>query len=124
MKILLSFLAATFMITGQSLWKKTLSGKEIVLSKEFLFSREFLSIITSINILVGAFMYALAMVLVFYLFSKYPFYLIQSSILVFAIIISITISKFFFHENITILTLLGFALLLLGIFLIYQKSNV
>jgi drug/metabolite transporter (DMT)-like permease len=109
------------LVTAQALWKKAFSSVVFSFTKQFLFSKTFLLLIFSPYFLAGAFLYVCATIFYIYLFNRFSFYSVQSVMLVTSITLSFLISSYIFHEGVTVHKLIGLALLISGIVVIYKK---
>lgn len=67
---------------------------------------------------IGALLYGLSTVIYFLLLSKAKFFSVQLTMTGVAVLVSVAISYFFFHENVTVLNLVGVAFVLAGIVLV------
>lgn len=114
MLILLTIFNSVLMVTGQTLWKLGVTGKEINGLGQLL--RLFLSP----YVIAGLMVYAFASVLWIYILNKgelsyvYP---IQSTAFIFALIIGVTI----FKEQLTPSKIIGVLVICLGVIIITRK---
>lgn len=121
MNIILPIFASIILVTAQALWKTAFSSVVFTFTKDFFFSKTFLSLIFSPYFIGGAFLYVGATVFYIYLFNRFSFYSVQSIMLVTSITLSFLISSYIFHEGVTIHKLIGLALLVSGIVVVYKK---
>ena len=121
MNILLPILAAIILVVAQAAWKKAFASASFTFSASFLLSKQFLSIVLSPYFIFGGFLYVAATIFYMYLFIRFTFYSVQSTMLVTSITLSFLISAYAFKEPITPLKIGGLGFLILGIMLIFKK---
>ena len=112
--VLLAIFNSVLMVTGQTLWKLGVTGKEV----HSLF--QLLRLFLSPYIISGLVVYAFASVLWIFILNKgelsyvYP---IQSTAFIFALIIGATI----FKEQLTLTKIIGVLVICLGVIIITRK---
>lgn len=114
MLVLLTIFNSVLMVTGQTLWKLGVLGKEINSL------RQLLQLFLSPYVIAGLMVYALASGLWIYILNKgelsylYP---IQSTAFIFALIIGTSI----FKEDLTPWKIIGVIVICLGVFILTRK---
>lgn len=112
------FITALLLASGQSLWKKAAINFPIYLKNNTPLIPAIFKVIFSKFFIIGAFLYIIATLIYLWLFSKYPFYTVQISLVAFVIILSLIISNIIFKESINTINYIGVSLVLIGIILV------
>ncbi|MCX6729311.1 MAG: hypothetical protein NTV95_01515 [Candidatus Saccharibacteria bacterium] len=116
----LAFIIASCLVGGQSLWASTvkkltsqgLGTNGIILIKNMLFQPKFWLGVTCYLIGTGCY---------FLLLSRAKFFSVQITMTGLAIVLSVLVAKFLFHEQVSLLNLVGVFLVLSGTVLIFNK---
>lgn len=111
-------LTALILATGQTYWKKAALGFSMLKGAGRSLPQSILGTIFSLNFVVGAFLYITATVVYLWLFSKYPFSIVQITMISFGLILSTAISLIIFKENLTLLNFVGVGVIIIGVFLV------
>lgn len=120
MVYILAFLISTCLICGQSLWGGAV--KHIAPLGSNVPAGELLTkLIVSPRFWFGAVFYGMGTILYFLLLSKVKFFSVQITMTGLAIVFSVFISYFFFHERVSSANLLGVILVLGGVVLVMHK---
>jgi drug/metabolite transporter (DMT)-like permease len=115
-------ITAILLSLGQALWKIA-ALKFPLHQKDGLSSFEATTkVLLSYHFILGAIIYVLATLLYLWLFSKYPFFIVQITLVSFAIVFSLTIATLLFRENISLINLIGIPLIILGALLATWKK--
>lgn len=116
----LTLVTSFLLATGQTFWKKAaLSFPEN--QKTYPLLKAVALVIFSPKFLIGALLYVMATLIYLWLFSKYPFYIVQISMVSFSVILSVLISYFIFKEQLSPLNYFGVLLIIIGIILVTKK---
>jgi uncharacterized membrane protein len=117
---ILALLISACLIAGQSLWGSAI--RKIAPLGTNISTIELISkIVATPRFWMGAAFYVVGTVLYFMLLSKVKFFSVQITMTGLAIILSVFISHYFFKENVTISSMIGVILVMIGIFLVMQK---
>lgn len=118
MNYLLIPITAILLVTAQSFWNKSMKSE--ALSPGNLQSIVH-NIATNPGIWIGGIIYILATAVYLLSLSKNNFFVVQTSMTGLALVFSTIIASLFFHEKITIINLIGVAVVFIGAMLIVQK---
>lgn len=121
MLYLFTVLTALLLAVGQMFWKKAAVTYPELISNNVSSGSAAFQVIFSSKFFVGAFLYVVATLLYLWLFSRYPYYIVQTTLLVTSLVLTAMFSVLIFKEELTPLNLLGIAVILLGVFLVSAK---
>ena len=109
---------ATALVAAQSLWRNAVVKDAIFKGK----LGDILShTVTNPKMWLGGILYIATTVLYLFLFSKLKFFVVQITVTGLALMLSTAISHYIFHEDISVLNLLGLLMVLIGIGLVVQR---
>ncbi len=117
MKYPLSLLFAVLLVAAQSSWKVAVDSSKSPFHTD-LTLHSVARFVFSPLVLLGMFIYALALLLYMYLLSKYQFSFIQSMAIPLSLIFSILVAVAFFNEHLILVNYAGLVLIVFGIVLI------
>ncbi|HSX16790.1 MAG TPA: hypothetical protein VLH86_01675 [Patescibacteria group bacterium] len=109
---------AGLLVVAQSCWRTAVSSHTALFSGQGLTVSKVIAFAFAPLTLLGIVLYVLATALYMYMLSRYHFSAVQGIVLAFSLILSITIAVVFFHERLTLVNIIGVALLLGGITLL------
>jgi drug/metabolite transporter (DMT)-like permease len=116
-----TIITALLLAAGQSLWKMAALKFPIYQNEGLSLFVSGFKTLFSVYFISGAFLYILATLIYLWLFSKYPFYAVQVSLVSFSIIFSLIISRFIFKESVALINYFGIVLVLIGVILVIWK---
>jgi len=116
-----TIITALLLAAGQSLWKMAALKFPIYQNEGLSLFVSGFKTLFSVYFISGAFLYVLATLIYLWLFSKYPFYTVQVSLVSFSIIFSLIISRFIFKESVSLINYFGIVLVLIGVFFVVWK---
>ncbi|MCA9343217.1 EamA family transporter [Candidatus Saccharibacteria bacterium] len=120
MTYLLAFIIASCLVAGQSLWASTvkyLTSSNADISGISLIQK----MILQPRFWLGVMAYLIGTACYFLLLSKVKFYSVQLTMTGLAIILSVLVAHFLFKESISWQNLVGIALILSGILLVFNR---
>lgn len=112
-----TLIAAVLLVAAQSFWKNASSSLGVSLSLKTLYS-----LIVTPSFLVGALLYVLATLIYIWLFSKYPYFSVQITLITFSVIFTLLVARLVFKEDLILINYLGVPLLVLGVVLATWKK--
>jgi drug/metabolite transporter (DMT)-like permease len=115
---LLSFVAAIQIVAAQALWKRAVDDHAFRLTRDYIGSAQFLGLVTSPGVLLGVALYASSTLVYLSLLARYEFAVVQSLVVVSALLIAFLIGGLIFREHISGVQLLGLGFLLVGVWLV------
>lgn len=118
---LLSILVAAQLVLGQTFWKIGASQASFTPSLSYIFSERGLKFFLSPYILGGAFIYIVATVIYMGMLAKYEYSAVQGAVLPLSLVAAFIVARFFFGEKLTLETLFGLVLLLVGVVLVTKR---
>ena len=110
--------AAVTLISAQALWRTAVVEDKIL---EGTMGTIILQSIANPKVWIGILLYASTTILYLFVLSKFKFFAVQLTITGLALVFSTALSYFVFHEKITVVNLIGLSVILLGIYLVFQK---
>jgi drug/metabolite transporter (DMT)-like permease len=113
-------LTALLLVIGQSLWKVA-SKAFLVFKGKSLFTVLF-KLILSWQFILGGVFYVVATLLYVYLFSKFPYFAVQLTLVSFSIIFSLLVSTYVFKEGLGLINYIGAFIIILGVVLVTWKK--
>ena len=111
-------LMAFLLVTAQATWGTAIKKQDVLQGSA---SKIFTNLITSPRIWIGIFIYITATGVYFLLLSKAKFFSIQVSMTALSIIFSTILAAALFNEKISLVNLVGAALVLLGLAFVLAK---
>ncbi|MEI6266714.1 MAG: hypothetical protein WCP14_02390 [bacterium] len=121
MLYLLTIFTAALLATGQMFWKKAAVTYPTLIADHLSPTSAALRVIFSTKFFIGAFLYVVATLIYLWLFSKYPYYIVQTTLMVTSLVLTAAISVFIFKEELSLINLLGISIILFGVFLVSAK---
>lgn len=118
----LTAITGLMLSAAQSLWKTSAVNFPRLTASGMSTVNAAIQVFFSLKFISGALLYVLATLLYVWLFSKYPFYAVQISLVSFSIIFSLIISNVIFKENLQLMNYLGIPLILIGVSLVVWKN--
>jgi drug/metabolite transporter (DMT)-like permease len=115
---LMALLAAAQIVSAQALWKRAVDQHAFALSTDYVFSAKFVGLATSPGVLLGVALYASSTLVYLALLSRHEFAVVQSLVVVSALIIAFAVGAIVFREHVSFSQLLGLLFLLLGVGLV------
>lgn len=117
---LLTFITALIMASGQTFWKKAAVSYSLLISSGNSMDA-LLKTLLSLNFIFGAFLYVCATMVYLWLMSRYPFFVVQISMVAFSIILALFIASIIFREHVSLINYFGVLLVISGIFFVVWK---
>jgi undecaprenyl phosphate-alpha-L-ara4N flippase subunit ArnE len=121
MVYVLGLIVALQLVVGQSLWKLGTERSGFTLSADYLLSSKVWSFVFSPFTIAGLLIYAIATVLYMGMLSKYQYSIVQGVVVPLSLIFAFAIARFFFHERVSLVNVLGLVLLVIGIGLVTKR---
>lgn len=113
---LYSVLFSFFVVSGQALYNKAVNDENFELSASFFFSKKMVGLITNPMLIGGFALFLGATAVSFWMYTKYDFSSIQAATVPVILIFSYLVNYFFFDGKITLMNVLGFAIIAIGVF--------
>lgn len=113
---LYSVLFSFFVVSGQALYNKAVNDENFELSASFFFSKKLVGLITNPMLIGGFVLFLGATAVSFWMYTKYDFSSIQAATVPVILIFSYLVNYFFFDGKITLMNVLGFAIIAIGVF--------
>lgn len=110
--------AAVTLILAQALWRTAVVDDKIL---EGTLGTIILQSIANPKVWIGIILYASTTILYLFVLSKFKFFAVQLTITGLALIFSTFLSYFVFHEKISLVNIIGLSVILIGIYLVFQK---
>jgi drug/metabolite transporter (DMT)-like permease len=117
----LGILVAIQLVIGQGLWKIATEKSGFTLSPHYLFSHQILKFIFSPYTLAGMTIYILATLLYMGMLAKYQYSAVQGLVVPLSLITAFAVAKFFFHDRLSVINILGLLVLIVGILLATKR---
>lgn len=111
---------ASFLVVAQALWK--ISTKALDSNAPFSLASMFNKVLFTPQFIIGGILYVAATLIYVWLFSKFPYYQVQLTLITFSLILSTLVSSLFFKEYLLPINYLGIFILLLGVLLVTFKK--
>jgi drug/metabolite transporter (DMT)-like permease len=115
--ILLTAGFALMLAVAQSLWKLAVTKNEL---KTFD-AATLVTLLFSPYFLIGAVLYVIAIVVYLYALSHFEFHKIQAVAVPLTLIFSMIAAGFVFHESIKLTSIIGMAVIILGVYLVVAR---
>jgi drug/metabolite transporter (DMT)-like permease len=119
MLLVFTSIVAGLLVIGQALWK---SSAMAISNGSFSIINLITKVLLTPKFILGACLYVIATLAYVWLFSKFPYYAVQMSLVSFSLVFSFLISYFIFKESFSVSNFLGLALLIVGVILITWKN--
>ncbi len=107
---------------GQALWKRAAINFPVYIKEGSPLFKAVLQVLLSGYFISGAILYVVATLIYLWLFSKYPYFSVQLTMVSLAVVFSLLVSYFIFKEHISIVNFFGIPLILAGVILVTWKS--
>jgi hypothetical protein len=114
---LYSIIFSFFVVAAQAMYNRAANNANFELSPSFIFSKKLLALITDPLLLGGLALFLGATAISFWMYTKYDFSNIQAATVPVILIITYVINRFFFDGSIGLANLIGFAVIVLGVFI-------
>lgn len=119
--LLLAFVCALCISTGQVLWKVAIDRNGGFIKQGISLVSNFWGLFTSPYMLIGLFIYLIATVIWMYVLGEYEYSYIYPMISM-VYVFGFAYSKFLFHEQINIYRWIGVVLIIAGVIVINRKG--
>lgn len=112
---LYSLLFSFFVVTGQALYNKAVNQENFELTASYLLSKKLVGLIANPLLIGGFILFLGATAVSFWMYTKYDFSSIQVATVPVILILSYAINYWFFNGNISLMNILGFAIIVVGV---------
>jgi drug/metabolite transporter (DMT)-like permease len=116
MRYIATIVLALLLVTAQSCWKLAVGGHTALFAGNISFGKV-LGFIFSPLTLVGMVLYVAATGLYMVLLSRYNFSFVQAMVIPLSLVFSVSIATIFFHDHLSIVNIVGLAIIVVGIIL-------
>jgi multidrug transporter EmrE-like cation transporter len=117
MLYLFGILFAVLLVAGQTLYAYAVNNAGFELTVEFLFSKQMINFLLSWQFILGVILYLAATGINFWMLTKFEFSSIQAVAVPIVLALSFVAGAWFFKDEINLVNILGFFVLVAGIIL-------
>jgi drug/metabolite transporter (DMT)-like permease len=121
MLYILGILVAIQLVIGQTLWKVGAERAHFKVTPDYLLSHRAVEFLFSPLVLLGFAIYAIATLLYLGMLAKYEYSLVQGLVVPLSLLMAFGIGRFFFHDKLSIINIIGLLILILGIILATRR---
>jgi len=116
MRYIATIVLALLLVTAQSCWKLAVNGHTALFAGNVTLGK-LVSFVFSPLTLLGMVLYVVATGLYMVLLSRYNFSFVQAMVIPLSLVFSVSIATIFFHDHLSIVNIIGMAVIVVGIIL-------
>lgn len=120
MIVIYTFFVATMLVTGQALWKS--AAMALTPGMPFSINNYLIKVLLTPKFIIGGIIYVFATLVYVWLFSKFPYYQVQLTLVTLSLILSVGVATLLFKEQLSPVNYIGIFILIIGVFLITRKG--